>query len=115
MTLKRANRLRKTSDFAAVRKGGRSWADSMLVLNALPNDAQASRFGFAVSKRLGNAVERNRIRRRLKAALASADVKCGWDVVVVARQRARYAGYHSLEGSINRLLQRAELIRRPCR
>ena len=87
----------------------------MLVLNACPNDTQASRFGFAVSKRLGNAVKRNLIRRRLKAAIASADVKCGWDVVVVARQRARHASYHSLEESINRLLRRADLIRRPCK
>ena len=86
----------------------------MLVLNARPNDCQVSRFGFTVSKRLGNAVERNRIRRRLKEAVASAEVKCGWDIVLVARNRARHADYHKLEGSLSRLLLRAKLVEQPC-
>ena len=86
----------------------------MLVLNSRPNDTQASRFGFAVSRRLGNAVERNRIRRRLKAAIALADVRCGWDVVLVARQRSRHADYQALRGSIDQLLLRADLMGRPC-
>lgn len=114
VTLKRASRLRKTSDFNAVRRGGRSWADAMLVLNARPNDTQSSRFGFTVSKRLGNAVERNRLKRRLKSVVASSDVKCGWDVVLVARQRARRAGYHDLARSVDRLLLRANLGKRSC-
>lgn len=87
----------------------------MVVLNARPNDTQVSRFGFTVSKRLGNAVERNRIRRRLKAAVASAEVKCGWDIVLVARNRARNAEYHSLRQSVDRLLMRANLGERPVR
>ncbi len=109
MTLNRLNRLRKTSDFAAVRRGGRSWADAVLVLNARPNQTQVSRFGFTVSKRLGNAVERNRIRRRLKSAVSQTDVKCGWDLVLIARQRARSADYHALKASLGRLLLRAHL------
>lgn len=86
----------------------------MLVLNACPNDSQTSRFGFTVSKRIGNAVERNRLRRRLKAAVASASVNCGWDVVVIARQRARHTDYHVLQESLDRLLLRANLVTRPC-
>lgn len=84
----------------------------MLVLNARLNDTHTTRFGFTVSKRLGNAVERNRIRRRLKAAAASKDVKCGWDIVLIPRQRARRADYHALNRSLVRLLQRANLTRR---
>ena len=109
MTLNRLNRLRKTSDFASVRRGGRSWADAVLVLNARPNQTQVSRFGFTVSKRLGNAVVRNRIRRRLKSAASEIDVKCGWDLVLIARQRAQDADYHALKRSLRRLLRRADV------
>jgi ribonuclease P protein component len=84
----------------------------MLVLNACPNDTQTSRFGFTVSKRLGNAVERNRIRRRLRSAVVSTDIKCGWDLVLIARNRARNANYHVLRRSLNRLLLRANLTER---
>ena len=84
----------------------------MLVLNALPNHTRTSRFGFTVSKRLGNAVERNRIRRRLKSAVASTDVECGWDLVLIARQCARNADFHVLKRSIDRLLLRAKLTKR---
>lgn len=54
-------------------------------------DPAAARFGFTVTKKLGNAVTRNRIRRRLKAAvgaLAPASAKSGYDYVVVARAAA---------------------------
>ena len=54
-------------------------------------DPSAARFGFTVTKKLGNAVKRNRIRRRLKAAigeLAPAAAKSGFDYVVVARSAA---------------------------
>ena len=84
----------------------------MLVLNARPNCTQTSRFGFTVSKRLGNAVTRNRIRRRLKSAVASTDVECGWDLVLIARQRARNADYYALRRSLGRLLRRANLSKR---
>ena len=113
MSISRETRLRKTSDFAAVRREGKSWADSRLVLAARPNRSEKSRFGFTVSKRLGNAVARNRIRRRLKAAAANSDVESGWDLVVIARQRAKESDYHELERSLRRLLARARLDKRP--
>ena len=111
MSITRDSRLRKTSDFAAVRREGKSWADSRLVLAARPNRCGKPRFGFTVSKRLGNAVARNRIRRRLKAAAAHLDVEAGWDLVVIARQRAKESDYHALERSLRRLLARAKLDR----
>lgn len=59
--------------------------------NSLPDSEQVARFGFTVTKKLGNAVKRNRIRRRLKAAiaeLAPSAAKSGYDYVVVARSAA---------------------------
>ncbi len=112
MSLKRADRLRKSAEYVAVRREGRSWTDANLVLSARRADSDRARFGFTVSKRIGNAVTRNRIRRRLKAAAADAPAKPGWDIVIIARDRARDADYWTLRRSLNRLLGRARIRRR---
>jgi ribonuclease P protein component len=88
--------LKSRSEFLAVRGGLRA-SVPVCLLEAKPRQpAQSSvytgpRFGFTVTKKLGGAVIRNRIRRRLKAAieqLASLEAKDGHDYVVVARQAA---------------------------
>ena len=101
-------RLRKSRDFAAVRREGRSRSDGRLVVIARRTEA-ATRFGFSVSKRLGKAVTRNKIKRRLKSAAASAKVQEGWDVVIIARQGAGHSNYWQLRRSMNRLLKRLGL------
>ena len=98
-------RLRKSRDFATVRREGRSRSDGRLVVIARRSEA-TTRFGFSVSKRLGKAVSRNRIKRRLKSAAASANVEEGWDVVVIARQGAAPSSFWELRRSMNRLLKR---------
>lgn len=109
MSLSRVHRLRKSADYRAARRDGRSWADSILVLNARANGSDTSRFGFTVSKRIGNAVARNQLRRRLKAATADTDVAAGWDLVFIARQRAANANYWTLRRSLRRLVKRGGL------
>ena len=109
-SMRRANRLRSSAGFAAVRREGKSWSDRRLVLIARPNCSSAPRFGFSVSRRLGNAVKRNKIRRRLKAAAAGAGVVGGWDLVVIARRGAQLADYSELERSLGRLLGRAKVV-----
>ena len=97
-------RLRKSRDFAAVRREGRSRSDGRLVIIGRRSES-TTRFGFSVSKRLGNAVTRNKIKRRLKSVSASANVEEGWDVVVIARQRAALSSYWELRRSMKRLLK----------
>jgi ribonuclease P protein component len=98
-------RLRKSREFAAVWREGRSRSDGRLVAIARRGES-TTRFGFSVSKRLGKAVTRNKIKRRLKAAAASANVEEGWDVVVIARQGAAPASFWELRRSMKRLLKR---------
>lgn len=100
----RIETLKKRSEFLATRKGAR-WATPHFVLEALkrapqPSATQSSaRFGFTVSKKVGGAVERNRIKRRLKAAVAQTQgqhARAGLDYVLIARRPALAAPFASL-------------------
>ena len=105
--------LTKSKDFAAVRKHGRSRADSFLVVLTRPNSLEMSRIGFSVGKRTGNAVARNRTKRRLREAVREVAVQGGWDVVIIARQGAASIGYHGLRRSVGELFQRAGISEVP--
>src|SRR5712692_5523170 len=108
--MRREHRLRKRSEFERTRSNGRSWAHPLLVCFAYPRgDERPSRFGVSVSTRVGNAVTRNRIKRRVREALRlhPTGVKPGYDVVFVARAGSARATFAELSGALDALLVRA--------
>ena len=107
------NRLRERSDFAsAIRSPGAARAGSrILVVHANVTDSRAGlppRVGFVVSKAVGNAVVRNRTKRRLRAAMAAelAGIPAGLDVVVRAQPAAAKATSLELEAALKPLLHK---------
>jgi ribonuclease P protein component len=111
--MQREQRLRRRKDFSAVYSGGRAWSNHYLAARVLPRDTDGSRFGFAVGKRVGNAVVRNRVKRRLRAVAAGLPVRPGWDIVVVARPAAATAGFTELAAALRSLLNRARVLGQP--
>ena len=109
--MKRQYRLRRNSDFLRVRQSGKFKASSLMVLAFLRNELDHSRFGFAVSKRMGNAVQRNKIKRRLREVvrLRLPRIKAGFDYVFIARQPIRQATYQEIEQTIEYLLRKNDL------
>ena len=103
-------RLRVRRDFLAVYRKGRAWTHRFLVLRALPNGLTYNRYGFVVSKRVGKAVARNRLKRRLREGLRLLSVRPGWDVVFLARPSAAAAKYRQLREALVELLSRARLL-----
>lgn len=93
-----------------VYKSGKAWVDNLIVIKALPNEHEFSRYGFSVAKEVGKAVVRNRVRRRLKEIARVTSVKPGWDIVFIARPTAATADYQQLKKSLEKLLFRAHLI-----
>jgi ribonuclease P protein component len=80
----------------------------LLVLRALPNDLENSRFGFVVAKRIGGAVVRNLVKRRMREAMRMrlAVVPPGWDLVLIARTPIVRASFWCLGEALDSLLPR---------
>ena len=111
MAVLRAERyLTRKAEFALVYDNGASWSNKTLVLRAVPNGLELSRYGFTVSRRVGNAVVRNRVKRLLREILRQKTVKKGWDMVFIARIPAARGNYAELEESVGSLLHRAGLV-----
>lgn len=102
--------LTKSQQYSLVYNQGKSWADTLLVLRALPNSLSLSRYGLSVSKRVGGAVVRNRIKRLLREIMRLTPLKPGWDIVLIARRPSAVADYSTLSKSVRGLLSRARLI-----
>ncbi len=90
-------------------------ANSCLVLYARKNRTGTNRIGITVSKKLGKAVVRNRVRRRIREAyrLNEERFQPGWDIVIVARSRAVEVGFQKLAGSLLSLAERADILQKP--
>ena len=111
-----ANRLKVRADFSAVRERGRHWRSDLLILNAMQRSSDGpTRFGFVVSRRIGKAVVRNRVKRRLRAAVRChiAGMVTGYDVVVIARPGVGEVSYAALADAVAALLRLARLISDP--
>lgn len=90
--------LKQNSDFRRLYTKGKSNANRFLAVYCRRNGRDVNRMGYTVSAKLGGAVVRNRVRRRLReiARLNAPDMKTGWDIVIVARSRAVTAAYAEL-------------------
>jgi ribonuclease P protein component len=108
--MQRRSRLTGNKRFSQIHQKGRSVANNFLVVRVLPNGLDYSRFGFMVSKRLGNAVTRNKVKRRLREVARQTPIRPGWDAIFIARKGAESAKFQSLKHSAQNLLHRTQLI-----
>jgi ribonuclease P protein component len=111
--VQRPLRLKKQIDFQRLRQTGKTWHHKALILSVVANELPHNRYGFIVSKHMGKAVVRNRLRRQMRACFSSAHERLlyGYDMVVIARRPILDLAYGELCGAITRLLTQANLWR----
>ena len=102
----RACRLVRRAEYDAVYKEGRRRTSREFTIFLRPNGLDNSRFGWSIKKALGNAVRRNRIRRRLREILRlhRQEITPGWDIVIHPRSSAATAKFSTLAEDLLKLL-----------
>ncbi|NOZ05582.1 MAG: ribonuclease P protein component [Chloroflexi bacterium] len=111
--MRRSLRLRRSADIQRVLREGKSWANRCLVLYAARRTGGHNRHAFVTGKRLGNAVTRNRLKRRMRAIVAKRldDMEDGWDMVFIVRRGAVKEDFSQNVAAVDQLLRRAGLLR----
>ena len=99
--------LRSRRDFARIQASGRSRADRLMTVRFVPNQLGYDRFGLATGRRIGGAVERNRVRRRIRELVRQSALATqgGCDILIVARPASAEASFPELRAALGRLLR----------
>ncbi len=109
--VQRRFRLTRSEDVQRVRKSGKSYAHRLVVLVAQANDQAQVRLAVIAGKAIGGAVQRNRAKRLLRAAMQSLidSVTPGWDLILIARAPLLACDMFEVREALVTLLRRAEL------
>jgi ribonuclease P protein component len=106
-------KLKRNADFGRVYRRGRYYAGRFVVLHTLPNrSCGPARVGFTVSRRIGGAVQRNRVKRRLREVMRTldAEMRTGVDLVLTAKPNVENTVFEKLKAEVYALLARAGLL-----
>lgn len=105
--------LRGDVRFAAIQRSGQVRAHPLLLARSLVNEGGSIRWAFATGKRLGGAIVRNRVRRRLRegARAVLPRIQGGWDIMLIARPESARASSEDLHAAIVDLARRSGLLR----
>ena len=104
--------LSRPKDFAAIQSTGTTRSHALFSARFVRTDLETTRFGLSTGRRLGGAVVRNRVRRRLREALRvmAPAFQPGWDVLIIARPAIVEADYDTLVGALHRILVRGGVL-----
>ena len=104
--------LTRPQDFAALQSDGTLRSHPLLSVRILRTDLDTTRFGLSTGRKLGGAVVRNRVRRRLREALRvmAPSFQPGWDVLIIPRPGIVDADYETVVGAVRRVLVRGAVL-----
>lgn len=109
--LAQTERIRRRPEFERVYNEGTRISGRFMTVFLLGNGRQTPRFGVAATRKLGNAVERNRAKRLARELFRRHKIAAGYDIVIVPRREMLDAPFATLEADYDRALERR--VRRP--
>jgi ribonuclease P protein component len=113
--MKRCYSLKRNKEFRRVYRRGKSFGSHTLVLIYLQGSHPYKKIGFAVGKKIGNAVVRNRVKRRLREAVTPLlpEIAPGCRLIFIARAPITDVSFREIETTVRRLVQKAGLLGKP--
>ena len=113
--MNKRQRVKKNAEFQKIFKRGKSFANRQFVLYFLPKEGQEEfRIGLSVSKKVGNAVVRNQIKRYIRQSFLELkdEVNPNMDYVIIARTQAASLDFHETKKSLQHVLKIAKMIQK---
>ena len=110
--MKHTESLKKNFQFRHVYHRGRSIANRHLVLYMVKNGTDGNRLGISVSKKVGKSVVRSHVTRLIRESYRDLEenIRCGYDLVVIARVYCADASFHEIHRSLRHLLKKNQLL-----
>lgn len=112
--MNKKNRVKKNKEFQTIFKNGRSMANRQFVIYVLEReDDDELRIGLSVSKKIGNAVTRNRIKRLIRQVFSEEKdrIAKNSDYIIIARKPTAEMSYYEVKSSLNHLFKKMKLYR----
>lgn len=106
-------RLRNNMEFKRVYKDGKNYWNRNLILYVRKNNMENSRVGYSITKKIGNSVVRNKVRRRMKEILRLnfSNVKDGYDLIFIPKRNVVDISYKELESAILHILKLSKVLK----
>ncbi|AQQ55220.1 ribonuclease P protein component [Planococcus lenghuensis] len=107
-------RIKKNQEFQRVFKKGKSFANRQFIVYVYKTDQPEFRIGLSVSKKIGNAVTRNRIKRYIRQTFLELEdaVLPNADYVIIARNQAAKLDFHETKNSLQHVMKIARVLRK---
>ena len=102
--------LKKTADFAAVHKYGKWIGSRILGIKSRNNNLAYTRCGIITSKKVGKAVIRNQVKRRIRELVRSYRIKSGYDIIIISRTGIEKATFEEINETLRKLLDNQRLL-----
>jgi len=111
--MKKEYRVKKSSEIEMIIRKRQSKGNKYFVLYKYENhEVSHFRYAVSVSKKYGNAVERNKVKRRIRDIISNSDIKDQYDIFVVVKPDAKLLDFISIKESIELLMQKQNILRR---
>lgn len=110
--MNRENRLRKNIEFKKVYKTGKNYWNRNLIVFIRKNGRENTRIGVSITKRIGNAVVRNKLKRRIKSINEDYInfIKSGYDIVIIPKKNAVGLTFKDLESAVKHIYKISGLL-----
>lgn len=109
--MKKINIIKKSEEFEKIIKNNKSYRSKYFYIYLTETQNETYHFGLSVGKKIGNAVTRNKTKRRLKEILSKNDYQKIFDCIIIVRREIKEASFSEIKEDINNALKRLLIIK----